>query len=118
MTCNICGGSNIRLFKDDSNDRYYYKCMDCKATKGCVDGTTKPYGIFANKNMRNLRRECHKLMDSFDNGNPRWKTQKHRRSLYRRLANAMQLEEDTVHFAKLSEIQLEQAKMIMEAWKN
>ena len=58
------------------------------------------------------------LMDKFSDEKPRWKTQTHRRSLYRRLANAMQLEEDSVHFAKMSKLQLEQAKMIMEAWEN
>lgn len=116
MICNICGSEDISLKLCKTGN--YYKCNNCGATKGCVKDTTTPYGIFANVKMRQLRRDCHKLMDSFENGNPRWKTSRHRRSLYRRLANSMQLDEDCVHFGMLSELQLEQAKMIMEAWKN
>lgn len=118
MICNICGSNNIKLKRDNVNNKYYYKCLDCGATRGCRESTPEPYGIFADKEMRRLRRQCHDLMDKFGNEKPRWKTQTHRRSLYRRLANAMQLEEDSVHFAKMSKLQLEQAKMIMEAWEN
>lgn len=118
MTCNICGSENIILCRDKNNGKYYYLCKNCKSTRGCKGDTKVPYGIFADKKMRKLRRECHALMDKFENEKPRWKTQTHRRSLYRRLANAMQIDEYSCHFGMMSELQLEQAKMIMENWGN
>ena len=119
MVCTQCGSENVILKKDYKSGKFYYKCNSCESTIGCWPGTKKPYGVFANKNMRQLRRDCHALMDYFDDekDRPRWKTSRHRRSLYRRLANAMQMDEHDCHFAMMNEIQLEQAKMIMENWK-
>lgn len=114
MTCNVCESDNIELVK---KGKYWkYICKNCGAVCGCKGLTSEPFGIFYNERMKQLRQDCHDLMDKFEDGNPRWKTARHRRSLYRRLANSMQMDEELCHFSKMNEIQLEQAKMIMENW--
>ena len=114
MKCNIYGSENISFHKDPHGN--FYRCENCKSTCSCYKNSTKPRGIFADPCMRQLRDECHKLLDYFDNGKPRWKTSKHRRSLYRRLSNAMQMDDEYCHFSFMTKVQLEQAKMILENW--
>ena len=44
-----------------------YLCRDCNAYVGCHQNTNNPLGTMANKELRELRTECHKLFD------PLWK---------------------------------------------
>lgn len=114
MKCTLCKSHNILLKR--SRRGYYYECLDCHAKVGCHQGTKKPMGTFADKEMRNLRNKCHKMFDYTREGQRRWITSKERMALYRKLAESLNIPQSKCHFAKLSREQLKQAEKILETW--
>ncbi len=59
-----------------------YYCKDCDSYVGCHNNTRKPLGTMANKELRDLRIECHSVID------PLWKTGEiGRKELYEKLSN-------------------------------
>ncbi len=117
MRCNICysGGGSIEL--KHGMYGYYYICMNCGAKVGCHKGTTKPLGIFADTEMQQLRKECHRLIDSRPNGVKRWTTAKERTLLYKKLSSQMGIPSKDCHFAKMDKNRLLNAKAILNEWR-
>lgn len=59
-----------------------YYCAPCDAYVGCHNNTREPLGTMANKELRNQRMKCHKVVDAL------WKPNKNqRKNVYRRLAH-------------------------------
>ena len=69
MKCPYCNKSAKWTSNDVVYGRKYgksfmcYWCKDCDAYVGCHNNTQKPLGIMANKELRELRIECHNLFD-------------------------------------------------------
>lgn len=117
LVCNICGSSDISLL--NTRYGYMYKCNSCGATVGCHSNSKshKPKGIFADKEMRELRISRHKLFDNDKDGFPRWFGVADRNSLYEKLAREMGIGRGACHFAKMDKPTLRKAISVMEEWK-
>ena len=120
--CNLCGGrgeymNNARIYGKQYGSGYCYRCTVC----GAYVGTHKPrpkeaMGILADSEMREWKRKCHNLFDSF------WKAagkrkQRRRRQLYIRLAGEMGIRIEECHFGYFDREQLRCAYRIIEGWK-
>lgn len=79
---------------------YVFKCANCDAYVGTHRGTKIPLGTLANKELRNLRLQAHKVFD------PCWKKgHMKRHSAYRRLSEFMGTERKDTHIAMFDEAQ-------------
>lgn len=117
-TCWSCGGRveyicNRKIYGRDYGSGFAYRCTKC----GAYVGTHKPYpkmamGVLANKKMRTLKVECHKIFDSF------WKGQKNaaykRSELYVWLARQMNIPMSECHFGFFNEEELYKALGILQ----
>lgn len=120
--CNICGGevvytSNASIYGRKYGSGYCYLCMQC----GAYVGTHKPWpkralGILANKEMRDLKMQCHEIFDSFWRGKP--KAGKKRHDLYCWLAKEMNIPVEECHFGYFDQQQLEKALELLESVKS
>lgn len=97
VTCPYCGREAEFI---DSKDYYsngisygmIYICRKCDATCGTHRKTGKPFGSLANKKLRELRKQCHAIID------PWWKSGKMTRNeAYRKLAKIMQVPIKNAH---------------------
>lgn len=119
--CNICGGevvysSNASIYGRKYGSGYCYLCTQC----GAYVGTHKPWpkralGILANKEMRDLKMQCHEIFDSFWRGKP--KASKKRNDLYRWLAKEMNIPAEECHFGYFDQQQLGKALELLEKVK-
>jgi len=91
MRCDYCGepaklvtGKEIYPHRKDLYSKKIYSCSDCGAYVGCHDGTEKPLGRLANKQLRYWKMRSHAAFD------PKWRT-KHmtRGAAYRWLAKKL-----------------------------
>jgi len=82
-----------------------YLCRGCDAYCGVHKGTDKPMGSLANKELRELRKECHALFDN------RWKVKlignaesksKIRNAEYQWLADKLGITKEECHFSQMS----------------
>lgn len=117
--CNLCGGkveciSNSVIYGREYGSGYCYRCQSC----GAYVGTHKPWpkramGILANAEMREWKRKCHEVFDSFRKN----EGGKKRRMMYKRLAEKMNIQVSMCHFGYFDTDQLKQAYQIMKNWK-
>ncbi len=75
IKCNYCGrkanlltGKELYPHRRDLWAKKFWVCKPCDAWVGCHDGTSKPLGILARREMRMARMEAHAVFD------PIWKT--------------------------------------------
>ena len=106
--CPFCGHQVIKISNAAIYGRQYgsglcYKCTHCDAYVGChPDG--KPMGTLANKQTRELRKQCHNSFDGL------WKIVKlDRNYCYGELAKLMGIEREQCHFAMMNIPQLVKA---------
>lgn len=119
--CNLCEGrvefiSNARIYGKQYGSGYCYHCTKC----GAYVGTHKPWprkamGILADAEMRSWKMKCHRLFDSFWQGNGKG-VQKRRQQQYRRLADEMGIPMEDCHFGYFDLDRLRQAYRILERW--
>lgn len=77
-----------------------YHCDDCDARVGTHGKGKRALGTLANKELRDLRMTCHRLID------PYWRTKKmSRRRVYERLAAFMEISAQEAHIAMFNEDQ-------------
>lgn len=114
--CPYCGGavihtSNVHVYGKVYGNGMIWMCEDCTASVGChPDGA--PLGILANTEMKELKRDCHKLFD------PLWKEGKmKRKEAYRRLAKRLDIQENNCHFGFFNEEQLTYVLKILRTEK-
>lgn len=116
--CNLCGGdviytSNAVLYGREYGSGRCYLCTEC----GAYVGTHKPrpeeaLGILADYEMREKKKECHRLFDRM------WKNAKERKSLYGKLAESMGIMPENCHFGYMGIKELNKAIEIMKGWND
>ena len=115
--CNICGGrvtygSNARVYGRKYGSGYCYLCEQC----GAYVGTHKPrpreaLGLLADEPMREGKKMCHAIFDSFWKRKP--KAGKKRHDLYCWLAHEMEIPVEDCHFGYFDIDQLRRAYIIL-----
>lgn len=115
--CNICGGrvtygSNARIYGREYGSGYCYLCEQC----GAYVGTHKPrprkaLGLLADEPMREGKKMCHAIFDSFWKRKP--KAGKKRHDLYCWLAHEMEMPVEDCHFGYFDIDQLRRAYIIL-----
>lgn len=115
--CNLCGGktiltSNSIIYRRPYGSGKCYYCTKCGAFVGThVPRPTIALGILSDEKMREMRKKCHCLFDSF------WHTSKERKQCYQRLAKTLDIDITLCHFGYFDHIQLEKAYQVMLNWK-
>lgn len=101
--------SNAEIYGKEYGNGRCYKCTSCDAYVGVHDGTDIPLGLLANKELRELKKQCHTLFD------PVWKQNKSikRKQAYQQLANALEIPIKECHFGWFNKDLLSQAKLIL-----
>lgn len=90
-----------------------YWCKDCDAYVGCHNNTRRALGIMANRKLRRLRMECHKIFDLY------WSDKNSRRAAYDWLCHVMKIHPQLAHIGKFNEEQCEKLLSILrEELKN
>lgn len=80
-------------------------CYPCEAYVGTRGNTATPLGTLAKKELRELRKQTHQLIDSY------WKTGRMTRTMmYQKIQTIMGLSEEDAHVGKFNE---EQCKELM-----
>lgn len=99
--CDYCGspvvfGSNAEIYGKEYGNGMCFRCVDknCDSYVGVHDGTRIPLGRLANKELRELKMQCHALFDPAWRGNKRI----NREQAYGRLANVLGIPADECHF--------------------
>ena len=97
--CSFCESpviytSNSTIYGREYGNGRVYKCTKCDAYVGVHNRTNIPLGRLSNREMRELKKECHALFD------PVWKTNKNikREHAYGRLANVLGIPKNECHF--------------------
>jgi hypothetical protein len=84
--------SNEKIYGRKYGKSYMcYYCKPCDAYVGCHNNTKHALGIMANKELRKLRMECHKLFDKW------WQGKSSRRCCYDWLQWKMSLSPQQAH---------------------
>ncbi len=76
-------------------------CKKCRAYVGCHNNTEKPLGTMANKQLRQLRMQCHKEFDKLWKGRGR----RERGRAYEWIRYKMNLTEEEAHIGMFDEAQ-------------
>ena len=99
--CDNCGspvvfGSNAEIYGKEYGNGMCYRCTDkaCDSYVGVHDGTRVPLGRLANRELRELKMQCHALFDPVWKGNKRI----NREQAYGRLANLLGIPPEACHF--------------------
>lgn len=96
--CPFCGSevvftSNKELYGKEYGNGKCYLCRSCKASVGTHNGTKRPLGVIANKEMKVLKKACHDLFDYV------WKSRKLSRGrAYSILAKQLDIPQKDCHF--------------------
>jgi len=111
MICPYCGKeakwcNNEEIYGKRYGKSYKcYYCKDCNAYVGCHNNSRKSLGTMADKELRLLRRECHKLFDIY------WWDKESRKCAYDWLRDKMVLGRHEAHIGKLD---IRQCKKLLE----
>lgn len=112
--CPYCGSSviltsNTTIYGKPYGNGKCYKCTGCDAYVGVHTGTNIPLGRLANKELRELKKECHALFDKA------WRDNKtlNRRSAYKCLAKMLEIPVGKCHFGWFDKVLLCEAKKIL-----
>ncbi len=114
--CHFCGGDVIFTSNKDVYGKEYgngkcYLCEKCNSYTGVHTGTNIAVGILANKEMRNLKIQCHNIFDKL------WNNSKERNGLYKKLADEMNIERKHCHFGHFGIEELKKALKILRSWE-
>lgn len=119
--CNLCGGkviyiSNAKLYGKEYGSGKCYFCTSC----GAYVGTHKPrpmeaLGLLADKEMRDLKMQCHDLFDKQWKDFPSKKERQDARSLaYKNLADKLEIPIEECHFGYFDKEQLQKTYDILQ----
>lgn len=95
--CPLCDGkveyvSNSKIYGKEYGNGKCYKCIKCGAYVGVHNNTDIALGILANKEMRQLKIQCHNYFDKL------WRNKKERNELYYKLSKLMNISKEHCHF--------------------
>lgn len=119
--CGYCGKETEAIDSKEIYGKHYGLariCRPCNAYVGCHDGTDKPLGRVANKELRRWKQEAHRWLD------PLWKAKmargtkkgKARGAAYRWLADCMGIEAKDCHIGMFTLEQCKLAVKIIRSW--
>ena len=106
--CQYCD-SPVELKKYKGRFNYICSNKDCGARVGVAYGSLIPSGYLANKEIRELRYECHILSDSL------WSNANERTQLYQNLGRTLHIE--NLHFGNLEKVDLERVIKLLKKIK-
>lgn len=114
VTCSYCHGDAVFLSSKEFYGRDYgtnvWFCRPCEAYVGTNGNTAIPLGTLAKKELRELRKQTHKLIDVY------WKEKRMTRTeMYKRIQKIMGLTEDEAHVGKFN---MEQCQTLMKHVRN
>ncbi len=116
--CNICGGkvvfiSNSKIYGKEYGSGKMYYCTNCGAFVGThVSRPEEAFGILANKEMRELKKQCHTLFDvNWKSENSHSGYRKARSRAYKKLAKALEIPLSDCHFGYFD------MEMLIKAYK-
>lgn len=112
-TCPFCGeevnyASNAEIYGKEYGSGKCYLCRRCDAYTGTHNGTDIALGILANKEMRELKKQCHSIFDNL------WNNRKERNELYNKLAKLMNIDRRHCHFGHFDTEELKKALQILK----
>lgn len=123
--CNICNGkviymSNSKLYGKPYGSGYCYFCTECKSYVGThVPRPKEAMGLLANNEMREKKKECHSIFDTY------WKNEKtskgrhkKRYHLYKKLAIELGLPVEECHFGYFDMDLLCKAYAVLTRWND
>ena len=104
VICQYCGfhaelvtGKVIYPHRKDLSHLNFWLCEQDNAYVGCHNGTEKPFGTLANKELRNLRKEAHLRFDTT------WEFRTRTRSeAYKDLAKYLSINKKDCHIGMFS----------------
>ncbi|WP_216619040.1 zinc-finger-containing protein [Corallococcus carmarthensis] len=101
--------SNAVIYGREYGNGRCYKCTKCDAYVGVHNRTNIPLGRLANRELRELKKECHALFD------PIWKQNKRikREHAYERLAKVLGIPVNECHFGWFDKEMLLEAREIL-----
>ena len=118
--CNLCGGmvvytSNSLVYGQEHGSGKMYYCTSCKAYVGThKDRPTIALGILADRQMREMKHNCHEVFDR------RWQSAKtleerkaRRRLMYKRLADKLEIPVEHCHFGYFNTELLKKAYAVL-----
>jgi len=121
--CNICSGkvvyiSNAKIYGKQFGSGYCYLCTDCKAYVGTHEPRPhEAYGILADEEMRELKKQCHSIFDPFWSNEEKSRYRRNKRhKLYKKLAQDMEIPEEECHFGYFDKDKLKKAMVIIRKW--
>lgn len=103
-TCPYCGasaelvdGTVIYPHREDLATKRFWDCRRCDAYVGCHDGTAKPLGRLANKELRGMKMQAHGAFD------PLWRSgEMGRQEAYAWLAEALGIPPEECHIGMMA----------------
>ncbi len=113
LKCPFCGGdiryvSNAEIYGKEYGNGKCYLCKKCDAYTGTHNDTNIALGIIANKEMRELKKQCHGIFDNL------WHNRKERNELYYKLSKLMNIDRRHCHFGHFDTEELEKALQILK----
>jgi len=87
LPATLVSGDIIYPHRPDLRTKVFYQCEPCDAYVGCHEGTTRPLGRLADKELRKYKKDVHAAFD------PIWQLHKEnsRREAYQWLAEKLQI---------------------------
>ena len=115
--CPFCGGevvytSNAALYGREYGNGKCYMCRKCHASTGTHPhpNEQEALGVLANKEMKELKKQCHALLDPIWKGETRVMS---RGAVYRKLARRMHIPMEACHVGHFDTARLKQALEIL-----
>lgn len=113
MKCPYCGEKAVYMTSKEFYGKDYgtsmYVCKPCDARVGTHGRSERALGTMANKELRELRMQCHSQID------PYWKTRTYSRaSVYSRLQEVLGITKDEAHIGLFDE---ERCRLLLDAIK-
>ena len=120
MKCNYCdkepkieSGKRVYPHRQDLREKLFWLCENCGAYVGCHGNTDKPLGKLANKEVRLLRRQAHRLFDNL------WKNKKMRRKeAYQWLAVRLSIDYNDCHIGMFDKRRCNKVIKLCKKWKS
>lgn len=97
-----------------------YECVPCGASVGCHNGTHKPLGTLAKRDLRSLRVRVHLILDPLWQARGKQKGQKARmtrKAAYGLLRNRMDMTKEKCHIAMFDEDQCYRAINVLTEYE-
>ena len=101
--------SNSEIYGKEYGNGKCYLCKKCDAYTGVHNNTDVALGVLANKQMRQLKIQCHEIFDKL------WKNSRQRNEMYYKLSEKMNISRKHCHFGHFDTEELKKALQILKS---